>query len=333
MPTSDQVDLARELIANSLVWDTHGGFMPDPLADLNNLQMWRDAGFDYISINAGFDVLDWSDAIRTISAFTRWIETNGDRYVLVRTVHDIHAARRAGKLAITFDLEGATALNGSIDMLATYHRLGVRQMLLAYNLNNIAAGGCHDTDGGLTAFGRDVVDEMNRLGMFVDLSHCGMRTTMDVMAHSDRPVIFSHSNPRALFEHERNITDEQIRACAAAGGLIGALGISRFLGGEATASTFADSLCYLSDLVGPEHVGIGLDYAFHVECPNIHGIYENNRDYWPPSQGYGAGSARYIEPPLILPVTAELIARGMNPREISGILGGNFLRLAAEIWR
>lgn len=330
--TTETTQTAQRLIQTSLVWDTHGGFMPDPLADLNNLDLWRDAGFDYLSINAGFDCLDWSDAIRTISGFSHWVRANPERYRLVETVADIEQARADGVMAITFDLEGANTLNGDVGMVELYHRLGVRQILLAYNLNNLAAGGCHDEDHGLQAFGREVVDEMNRLGMFVDLSHCGHRTTMEVMEHSQRPVIFSHSNPRALFEHERNITDDQIRACAETGGLIGVLGIGRFLGGDHRSARLVDSIIYLCELIGPQHVGIGLDYAFPVECPNMEGLFENNTDYWPLSQGYGSGSSKYVAPNQLLAITKEMVARGLSDDEIRGVLGGNFFRLASEIW-
>ena len=132
-------------------------------------------------------------------------------------------------MAVTFDLEGMNALDGSVDMVSLYYALGVRQMLVAYNRNNQAGGGCHDTDAGLTAFGRAVISEMNRVGMLIDCSHCSYRTSMEAMELSRAPVIFSHSNARALHDHERNIRDEQARACAATGGVIGIVGLDAFL--------------------------------------------------------------------------------------------------------
>ncbi|MDR7127216.1 membrane dipeptidase [Pseudotabrizicola sp. 4114] len=324
---------SEELMARSLVWDAHSGFMPHPKADLNNLSIWRDAGVNYLSIDVGFDVLKWEDCIRTIAAFRKWIADHSDEYIIVHNVHDIHQAHRDGKLAITFDLEGANVLDGRVEMVELYHSLGCRQMLLAYNRNNLAAGGCHDEDSGLTYFGREVVDELNRLGMFVDLTHCGLKTTMDILEHTTRPVIYSHSNPRALWDHERNIADEQIKACAETGGLISVVGIGRFMGNDTSSARLADGICHIADLVGTDHVGIGLDYAFKVDVPEAHDILARHPEYWPLSQGYGGAPSTYVAPGQLVEVTEALLTRGMSERDVTGILGGNFLRLAAEIWR
>src|SRR5262249_16675032 len=153
-----------------------------------------------------------------IGAFLTWLEKHADRFALVRVADDIPAAKQAGKLAIGFDLEGMNALDGEAYMVSLFYRLGVRQMLFADNLNHLAGGGCHDADQGLTIFGRRMIEEMNRVGMLVDCSHTGYRTTMEVleaMQSARVPAIFSHSNPKALHKHGRNILDEQIRACAA----------------------------------------------------------------------------------------------------------------------
>jgi len=135
-------------------------------------------------------------------------------------VAEIDAARAAGKAAVSFDIEGMNALNGRADLVQTYYELGVRHMLFAYNRNNLAGAGCHDEDVGLTDFGREVIDEMNRVGMVVDCSHSGYTTTMEAMQRSSAPVIFSHSNALALADHGRNIRDEQMRCCAAGGGVM-----------------------------------------------------------------------------------------------------------------
>ncbi len=172
----------------------------------------------------------------------------------------MHRAKREGKLAVSFDLEGMDALNGDIGMVDVYYRLGVRQMLFAYNRNNKAGGGCHDEDIGLTPFGRDVIREMNRVGMLVDCSHCGHRTTMEAMEVSTAPVIFSHSNARRLCDHERNIRDDQIKGCAATGGVIAVTGVGRFLGPRGpVVEHVVEHIDYMVELVGPQHVGLGMD--------------------------------------------------------------------------
>jgi len=324
---------ASKLYADALVWDTHSGFMPDPVADLNNLQIWRDAGVNYLSIDVGFDLMSWQDTVRTLAAFRRWINAHPEHYTLVTSADEALQAKAQGKLAITFDLEGMNALDGR-EMVEFYHHLGVRQMLFAYNRNNLAGGGCHDDDSGLTAFGRQVIDEMNRLGMFVDVTHCGHRTTMDVMEYSDRPVIFSHSNPKVLCGHGRNITDDQIRACAKTGGIVGIVGLSKFLGDDkASSDSLADHVEYLLDVAGPAHVGIGLDYAFPVDMAGIQEILAANPQFWPLSEGYGTTPTVYAEPAQLAEMTEILLRRGHADETVRGVLGGNFLRLARQVWK
>ncbi len=323
----------QSILDSEVIWDAHSGFMPDPAADLRNLRIWRDACVDYLSIDVGFDLLPWEKTVATLAAFRHWILARPAEYALVSSADEILAAKSAGRLAVTFDIEGMNAFDGRIEMVEFYHRLGVRQILFAYNRNNLAGGGCHDEDTGLTAFGRQVIDEMNRLGMFVDVTHTGYRTTMDVMEYTDRPVIFSHSNPKALCGHGRNITDEQIRACARTGGIIGIVGLNRFLGENRTDSErLADHVEYLIDAAGPRHVGIGLDYAFPVDIEGIDTVIADNPQFWPKSE-YPAGATTYAAPAQMRELIEALLRRGQAERTVRDVMGGNFMRLAREIWR
>ncbi|MBL8584394.1 MAG: membrane dipeptidase [Rhizobiaceae bacterium] len=324
---------AEAILESEVIWDAHSGFMPDPAADLTNLRIWRDAGVNYLSVDVGFDLLPWHKTVGTLAAFRHWVLSHPREYMLVSSVDDILAAKASGRLAITFDIEGMNALNGMVEMVEFYYRAGVRQMLFAYNRSNLAGGGCHDVDTGLTDFGRRVIDEMNRVGMFVDVTHTGYRTTMEVMEYTDRPVIFSHSNPKALCGHGRNITDDQIVACARTGGIIGVVGLNRFLGENRTDSErLADHVEYLADLVGSRHVGIGLDYSFPVEAGDIDTIIEAHPEFWPANE-YPKGETVYSKPSQMRELAEVLLRRGLTNRAVSDILGGNFLRLAREIWK
>ncbi|SEJ98809.1 membrane dipeptidase [Sphingobium sp. AP50] len=330
----DAEQRASALIENSLVWDTHSGFMPDPAADLDNLSIWSRAGVDYLSINVGFDLMPWQECVRTVANFRHRIIARPDLYRLASTADDIAAAVAERRLAVSFDLEGMAALDERIEMVEFYHHLGVRQMHFAYNRNSAAGGGCHDEDCGLTAFGRSVIEEMNRVGMFVDVSHAGYRTSMDAMAHSAQPVIFSHSNAKAVAPHGRNITDEQIRACAATGGVIGVNGIDLMLGREAPlAQRMADHIDHIVAVAGPDHVGLGLDYGFPVEVADIDEIVAKNPEYWPVEEGYHDGSISFLPPGDLPQVVAILIERGYDGDTLKGILGGNFLRVAKIVWK
>lgn len=323
---------ARALYERAAVWDAHSGFMPQSTSDLEDLNIWHEAGVTHLSLNVGFDLLPCERVLATISACREWIASHGERFVLADTAQDVLRAKLERKLALTFDVEGMNALDGRLEMIERYHRLGVRQMLFAYNLNNIAGGGCHDQDTGLTEFGRAALAEMNRLGIVVDLSHCGYRTSMDAMEQTTRPVIFSHSNPRALCKHERNIADEQIKACAATGGVVGIAGLGMLLGGESPAA-LAHHVCYLLDLVGPHHAGIGLDYACVSHARRLDEIVRANPQFWPADRGYGSSAIRHVAPAALMHMTDVLLRRGHSDEIVRGVLGENFLRLAEAVWR
>ena len=207
-------------------WEAHACLPLHPQADFAPIDRLRAAGVNYVSINIGMDMNPLSQVMSVIGGFRATIAAHPDRYVLASSVDDIERAAADGILAIGFDLEGAMPLLEQPAMVALYRDLGVRQMHFAYNRNNSVAGGCHDEERGLTALGRRMVAAVNEAGVLMDCSHTGRRCSLEIMAVSAKPVIFSHSNPLALVEHGRNVTDEQIRACAATGGVVCVSGVS-----------------------------------------------------------------------------------------------------------
>jgi membrane dipeptidase len=330
MSTKAAKQHAAKLYDRALVWDDHSGFDPHGGADLKNLEIWRKAGVHYLSVNVGYDVVEWPATIKTIARFRAWLQTQPKHYILVRKTADIKRAKREGKLAVAFDLEGMNSLNGDVNMVNVYYELGVRQMLFAYNLNNLVGGGCHDTDTGLTDLGRAVIREMNRVGMLVDCSHSAYRTTMEAMEASQAPVIFSHSCAKALWRHGRNITDEQIKACARTGGVIGINGIGNFLGrNDISSGKFVDHVAHVAGLVGARHVGVSLDYAFDAE--NVDDLVSGNSRFWPKEE-YQTDSL-YLPPEQLPEIVETMVRRGFGDAEIIGILGGNFLRVAKAVWK
>ncbi len=314
------------------MWDDHSGFEPLPNADLGQLERWRAAGVDYLSINVGYDVMGWQETFKALAAFRAWVVAHGEAYTLAGTVAEVDAAKAVGKLAVAFDIEGMNALDGMTDLVGLYYDLGVRQMLFAYNRNNLAGGGCHDSDVGLTDFGRAVVAEMNRVGMVLDCSHTAYRSTMEAMEISSAPVIFSHSNPRALKDHQRNIRDDQILACARTGGVIGVNGIGIFLGeNDIRTATLGDHVEYLANLTGPAHVGISLDYA--AGEAEIGSLLGSKPDIWPAGQGYDTPNMQFAAPEQLPQLAEALLDRDWTEDDLRGVLGGNFRRVAAQVWK
>jgi membrane dipeptidase len=298
---------------------------------LPQLQRYRDAGVDLVSLNVGFDALPWENTLPVLTHFRSWLARHCDAYSLVQTVEDIEIARSTGRLGVVFDIEGGAALDGRLALVDQYYRLGVRWMLIAYNRNNALGGGCQDEDSGLTSFGRQVLDEMGRVGMVACCSHTGFRTSMEVMEHSRNPVIFSHSNPLGVWRHRRNIRDEAIKACAATGGVVGINGIGLFLGpNDSRSATIARHIDYVAQLVGSSHVGLGLDYVFDEQ--ELQDFLTINPDTFPP-QEYGNACPALVRPEQIPSIAAELVHLGYGPADLRAILGGNHLRVARQVWR
>lgn len=322
----------RELFSRSLVWDHHTctTIRPGRADSVAQLQRHRDAGIDVVGLNVGFDASPPEDAIKLLADFRRWLHQHSDEYAIVGTAEDIEKARRAGKLAVFFNIEGGNALAGQLSMVSLFYDLGVRWMLFAYNRTNALAGGCQDEDNGLTDFGRAVLAEMERVGMMVCCTHIGERSAMEILERATKPVIFSHSNPSAVWKHARNISDEAMRACAKTGGVVGINGIGIFLGdNDARPELMADHIEYAVNLIGVEHVGIGLDYAFDTE--EVNAFVKAHPETYPPAK-YPNGIE--LAPPESYPRLAELLlARGFSSKDLEAIFGGNFLRVARQVWK
>lgn len=321
----------RVLLRSAVVWDNHACL---PLrADarfLPQLERYREASVSVVSLNAGFADMSWAEHVRILSFMRQWIALRPDRYYLLSTVEDALHCKAQGKLGVVFDIEGMCPVQEDLSLVQTFYELGVRWMLIAYNRNNAAGGGCLDADHGLTAIGRSIIDEMERVGMVLCLSHTGARTAAEALEYSRSPVIFSHSNPYGDMPHPRNISDELICACARKGGVIGLSGIGLFLGAKVNlVEALLRQLRYVVDRVGPEHVGLGLDYVFDrtelVEYVRL------NPMLFPP--GIDAARFKMVEPEALGAIAEGLARDNLTDTQIRGILGENWLRIAQQVWR
>jgi membrane dipeptidase len=321
-----------ELLRSTLVWDNHGCM---PLrADarfLPQLERYRRASVTVASLNVGFADQTTFEHLRILSFMRSWIAQHSDGYRLVSNVEDVRLCLADGKLGIVFDIEGMRPVEDDTSFVQTFYELGVRWMLIAYNRNNRAGGGCLDEDGGLTARGREIVDEMERVGMVLCLSHAGARTVRDALEYARNPPIFSHSNPYGDHPHARNVSDDLIRRCAAKGGVIGLSGIGSFLGTQVDlVERLVRQIRYVVDLIGPEHVGLGLDYVFDES--ELDEYLRKQPALFAPGTTLN-GPRRSLAPEAIREIVDRLIRAQFSDEHIRGILGENWLRIATRVWR
>ena len=316
---------ATALHADSLVCDVTLPWMAYTDNKAGVLERFRNSGFDLVSLTVATDGHSLADTVKYIARVKRSLEARGD-VVLVKDAADISDAKTQRKLAAMLNFQGTDSLEGNIDMVSAMYDLGVRQMLFTYNGRNLAGSGCHDDpDQGLTSFGVSMVGEMNRLGMIVDCTHMGIVSSMEMMELSKSPCIFSHSNSRVLRDHERNLTDEQVRLCARTGGVIGLNGISVFLSdnGEASVEAMLRHIDHFVALVGPEHLGIGLDFVYYEE--QMYKVIAAHPELFPKS--YPPPPYKYFSPEDLPHLTEALLKRGYGESDVRGILGDNFLRV------
>lgn len=247
-----------------------------------------------------------------------------------------HAARASGRLALLLNHQDGSPLGGMPEMVDVFHALGVRSALLAYNRKNELGDGCAErTDEGLTRLGRRVVARMLRVGMLVDGTHCGSRTSLDMAelcAEAGRPFCFTHSNAHAVHPHYRNVTDAQIRAAAATGGVVGVNGLGEFLPDVAagTAAIFPH-LDHIAAVAGPAHVGIGWDHL--RDTAHFWAHVRATAAAWPdPPGGAPRVDTAFAQPEQILELTDLMVRHGWPEEAVRGALGLNWARTAAAAW-
>lgn len=319
--------LADTIVCDGLLpWANY--FIPPGASLVEQLGRFHRNGCDHISLTAAAGSETAAEAIARLGLLRREIAT-ADWIVAADTPEALRAAKQAGKLSISFHFQSATPFAGNLDLVNAFRAAGIIRAILAYNEANVFADGCHEPrNAGLSGQGQHLIRRMDEVGMIVDLSHCGERTSFDAMeAPLRRPPIFSHSNARALFDHERNITDEQIRTCARRGGYIGVNGVGMFLGAEEAAipRAIAQHAAHIASIAGADRVGLGLDFMF-LEGSD-YGFFHRAKGRWP--RGYPAPPWAFFQPEQFGELVRELEAVGFDKTELPGILGGNYLRLAA----
>lgn len=309
---------------------------------------WDDVEYEavkqsgYTGIVTSLDRRDLQTAIDELLTWKKRVEEFPDRYMIALEAKDFERAKRQGKFAVMMNFQNATMLEGDADNVDALHALGMRAFQLTYNSRNLLGDGCTErTNAGLSDFGVEVVERMNKAGVLIDLSHCGRQTTFDGIALSQKPVAVTHSMVEKFRPgHPRAKTDDQLRALVDKGGVFGVAALGYFLGsdpgGETTIETYADHIEHAIDVAGIEHVALSTDFPVRgiASWATKDEWYEPRLESFKPS--YDVKWPPYI-PALDTPdrfrnLIAVLDRRGWKSRDLERLLGKNWLRLFKDVF-
>lgn len=319
------------------------------------VQIWPDTDYsqlhEYSASAYCITTFHPNDGAETaLDAVANWHRIAND-YPHVRIAEradDIVEAKASGQVAIIINSQGADFLGPNLHRLPMFHRMGLRMMIPAYNTRTTLADGLFEpANAGLSSLGRAWVKACNALGIVMDMTHVGVRSSLEVLELSEAPVVFSHSNPLGLVDNIRNVSDEQIKLAARTGGLVaptnwGPLNYRAGSDRRPTLSEYLDAIDYVVDLVGIDHVGIGTDMS-HGTYPDgdlIRGL--------PGKASVGGDYARFVEESprsklryvegfddysQLAQVVTALEKRGYTRPDVEKVLGGNWLRVFREVWK
>lgn len=277
----------------------------------------------------------FTETMRNVMRWKQWLREHDDLIKQVYTTGDIIAAKKEGKTGIILGWQNVSGIEDQIGYLGLFKELGVGIIQMAYNTQNLVGTGCYEEDGGLSGFGRDVVAEMNRLGIMCDLSHVGPETSRDVIIHSKKPVAYSHCLPAGLKAHPRNKSDEQLKFIVDHGGFVGVTMFPPFLkrGPQSNVDDYVEAIEYVVNICGDERVGIGTDFTQGYGKPFF--------DWITHDKGYGRRLTDFgdvINPEGIRTIgewpnlTAAMEKRGWRSARIERVIGANWLSVLREVW-
>jgi membrane dipeptidase len=303
-----------------------------------DLQPFKESGINIFHPAIGMGGPDaYSNVLTFFASWNGFIADHDQDFMRVDSVGDLERVKKSNKIGILLGLQNSDQFRRPDDV-DFFQALGQRVSQLTYNSRNLIGNGSTERrDEGISDFGVAIIERMNKVGMAVDVSHCGDRTKLDAFEISKRPVLITHSNCRALVPgHPRLKTDEAIRKVGEAGSVMGITGVRMFVKGDepTTVEHVLDHFDHVRKLIGPDHLGVGSDidlYGYDAMPPEL------NRQL---RAGY-KGSYAFREkidveglnhPKRMFDLTEGLIRRKYNDKEIEGILGGNFKRVLSQIW-
>ncbi len=280
------------------------------------------------------------ETVSNISRWNRWFEQFPDLICPAGSGDDVRNAHERGRTAIIYGLQNPSPIEDDIGLVEILHTLGVRFMQLTYNNQSLLATGCYETeDTGLTRMGHEVVREMNRVGMVVDMSHSAERSTLEAIEHSHRPIAITHANPHAWHPALRNKSGDVLRALSQSGGMLGFSLYPHHLnnGSECTLGDFCQMIARTADLMGVDHIGLGTDLCQDQPDSVVEWMRTGR---WSKSIDYGEGSSNDAGFPAqpdwfrdnrdFANLQLGLLEAGFSDAETAQIMGGNWLRFFDE---
>lgn len=278
---------------------------------------------------------NFQGTVNNIAQVNAIIDQNPDLLLKVRTTADIRRAKAEGKTGILMGFQNTYAYEDQIGYVQIFKDLGVGIVQMAYNTQNLVGTGCYERDGGLSDFGREIMAEMNRVGVMCDLSHVGPKTSEEVILESKKPVCYSHCLPSGLKEHPRNKSDEELKFIADHGGFVGVTMFTPFLkrGVNATVEDYVEAIEYVFNLVGEDQIGIGTDFT--------QGQDQAFFEWLTHDKGYARRLTNFGE--IINPkgirtlgefpnLTEALLKHGFSETQVRKIMGENWVRILGEVW-
>jgi len=294
----------------------------------------RAGGMDAVHVTIAYHEM-FRETVANIEAWNRRFEAFPDLIAPAGSADDIRAAKAAGRTAIIFGAQTPAPIEDDIGLVEICHKLGLRFMQLSYNNQSLLATGCYEAeDPGLTRMGREVIAEMNRVGLVIDMSHSAERSTLEAIEHSARPIAITHANPARWHPALRNKSDTVLRALAETGGMLGFSIYPHHLrgGSDCTLADFCAMIAETAELMGPERLGIGSDLCQDQPDSVVEWMRVGR---WTKRVDYGEGSAAAPGfPPQpdwfrdnrdFAGLGAGLREAGFSEAEVAGILGGNWL--------
>lgn len=278
----------------------------------------------------------FAGTMANVARWNAWFHAHGDLIVKARGTADIRAAKEEGRTAIVLGFQNTSAFEDRLGAVEIFKDSGVGIAQLAYNTQNLAGAGCYESrDSGLSDFGRELVAEMNRVGMLIDLSHVGVQTSEEAIRESAKPVALTHCLPSGLKAHPRNKTDAQLRAVADGGGVVGVTMFPPFLprGVDSTVDDYVAAIDYVVRLVGEDAVAIGTDFTQGHGADFFEWITHDKGHARKLTEFGTIANPRGLRTIGEFPnLTAAMNRAGWSGARVRKVMGENWLRLLAEVW-